>query len=150
VNATHFASFSAYFTVNHISTWLNIPPCDLLMLRNVTSAHKGLAPSGKKKHPLFSSIKIICIFEIFIELATGVLCSCRAHTTGHKTCRFQWVIKRFVPHQVLYRGIMTLHAIRHVSYPRPLPAMLGDTANLKHSARNEQTKTKFVTQTDRH
>jgi hypothetical protein len=28
-------------------------------------------------------------------------------TTGHKTCRFQWVSKRFVPHQVLCRGILT-------------------------------------------
>jgi hypothetical protein len=28
-------------------------------------------------------------------------------TTGHKTCRFHWIIERFAPHQVLYRGIQT-------------------------------------------
>lgn len=29
----------------------------------------------------------------------------RQVTTGHKTCWFQWVFERFVPHRVLYRGI---------------------------------------------
>jgi len=50
------------------------------MLRNVTSAHKGLAPSGKKYTHCFGSEKIICIFGIYPELSAGVLCSCRAHT----------------------------------------------------------------------
>ena len=47
VNATHFASFSAYFTVNHRSAELTPKPCDLLMFRDVTPAHKGFTPSGK-------------------------------------------------------------------------------------------------------
>ena len=40
------------------------------MLRNVTSAHKGLAPSGKNTRQ-FCSLKFICIFELFIELSDG-------------------------------------------------------------------------------
>ncbi|MGB5555984.1 MAG: hypothetical protein WBM83_15115, partial [Flavobacteriaceae bacterium] len=46
---------------------------------------------------------------------------------GHKTCRFQWVCKRFVPHQVLYRGIQThlrnparfipATVVQHYQYP---------------------------------
>lgn len=34
------------------------PPCRLLMLPSVTSAHKGLAPSGKIKHLVIGSCKI--------------------------------------------------------------------------------------------
>ena len=39
------------------------PPCDLLMLRNLTLAHKGLAPSGKKL--IACSLKINLYFWIF-------------------------------------------------------------------------------------
>jgi len=48
------------------------PPCDLLILQEVTPAHKGLAPSGKF-NPIDCLLKDICIFNLFIELSTGVL-----------------------------------------------------------------------------
>jgi len=50
----------------------DIPPCDLLILQDVTPAYKGLSPSGKKLHTCyFAFIKIICIFRFFNELTTS-------------------------------------------------------------------------------
>jgi len=41
------------------------PPCHLLMLQDVTPAHKGLAPSGKNAHLLICPFESLFVFFDF-------------------------------------------------------------------------------------
>ena len=86
---------------------LRQPACHLLWVRDVTLP-PGRLPLPESRHTC-CSFRFLFVFFTFSQTVQQV-CSagtCRAHTTGHKTCRFQWVFERFVPHQVLYRGIQT-------------------------------------------
>ncbi len=67
------------------------------MLRVVTSAHKGFAPSGKKIHLFIAFEKIICIFEFFLELTQVCVLLMQGTHIMYKTLGFRRLLEAFCP-----------------------------------------------------
>lgn len=78
--SVYFISIHEYFVFRFLQCIsYEIPPCDLLMLQDLTPAHKELASSGKLKHPSqLVYIEIIWIFETFLK--TVNVCARAGHT----------------------------------------------------------------------
>jgi hypothetical protein len=68
------------------------------MLRVVNPRIKDLHPL-ENSPALFVSLKIICIFEIFIELLGRWALLMQGTHIVYKTFGSQWVIERFCPYQ---------------------------------------------------
>jgi len=87
----------------------NKPPCDLLMLRDVTPAHKGLSPSGKiRTCSQISSTKIKFVFLTFSKsFETGARCLCRAHTRAKSKRADSGNLKCIATHKI-YRRLTVL------------------------------------------
>ena len=66
------------------------PPCHLLMLQDVTPAHKGLTPSGKIELHSLTLEKFICIFGIFPELQDGCVLLMLGTHTQYKKLGGKW------------------------------------------------------------
>ena len=82
------------------------PPCHVLILRSVTSAYKGLAPSGKKTSLAVCFLEEKFAFFIFF-LSLGEWCT--AARAGHTQAIYKMRVFRLVSKfwsfsQVLYRG----------------------------------------------
>ena len=57
------------------------PPCDLLTVRDVTPARKGLPPSGNLPPIVYASIKFVYLNFLSRLRRVCTTCSCRAHTS---------------------------------------------------------------------
>ncbi len=85
------------------------PPCLVLILRRVTSAYKGLSPSGKKTSlaVCFSGEKF-AFFRFFLSLGEWCTAAHAGHTHAIYKMRVFGLISEFGGFsQVLYRGIRT-------------------------------------------
>jgi len=92
------------------------PPCDLLTVRDVTPARKGLPPSGKIPPVVCVSIKFVYLTFISSLRRVCTICSCRAHTSCIKHWGLGCYANVSTPHRRLYRRIVTKPEIPDVSY----------------------------------
>jgi len=76
------------------------PACHLLMLPDVTPAHKGLTPSGNIScYTLPFNHKNLYFQHFFRAFSSVCTCSCWAHTRGHKTLGAKWLFDPRYSHQ---------------------------------------------------